>query len=127
MSSEIARGLDILDLETSAFISPDELTTAKTVHDDYLNVQDQPKMVWPASFSPSRAYLDQLARGNGHAADKIASARAGLASAEKLSGQPRKDALAALAKQLHTDTASATDAPKAHKLAFSVGDLAKAP
>jgi hypothetical protein len=81
VSSEIARGLDILDLETSAFISPDELTTAKTVHDDYLNVQDQPKMVW----------------------------------------------LAALAKQLHTDAASATDAPKAHKLAFSVGDLAKAP
>jgi hypothetical protein len=127
VSSEIARGLDILDLETSAFISPNELAAAMTVHYEYLNVQDQPKMVWPASFSLSRAYLDQLSRGNGQSADRIASARAGLSSAEKLSGQARKDALAALAKQLHTDAAAASDAPKAHKLAFSVGDLANAP
>jgi hypothetical protein len=126
VSSEIARGLDILDLEPSGFISENELAAARTVHYDYLNVQDQPKMVWPASFSLSRAYLDQLARTMGQSSDKIASARAGLASAERLSGQARKDALAALAKQLHTDAAAATDAPKAHKLAFSVGDLANA-
>jgi len=127
VSSEIARGLDIFDLQASGFISENELAAAKTVHYDYLNVQDQPKMVWPASFPLSRSYLDQLARGNGQSADKIASARAGLASAEKLSGQARKDALNALAKQLHADAATASDAPKAHKLAFSVGDLANAP
>ena len=125
VSSEISRGLDILDLQPSGFLSKNELDAANTVRYEYLNVQDQPKMVWPASFSLSRAYLDQLERGHGQSADKIASARAGLTAAEKLSGQARKDALAALAKQLHTDAASATDAPKAHKLAFSVGDLAK--
>jgi hypothetical protein len=83
-------------------------------------------MVWPASFSVSRAYLDQLERNNGQTADKIAGARTALANAEKLSGQSRKDALMALATKLHGDAAGASDAPKAHKLAFSVGDLANA-
>ena len=127
VSSEIARGLDIFELLPSAFISQNELDAAKTQHFEYLNVQGQQKMVWPPSFSLSRAYLDQLARTNGQSSDKIAVARASLASAEMLSGQARKEALTALASQLHGDAQGATDAPKAHKLAYSVGDLAKAP
>ncbi len=125
VSSEIARGLDIFELLPSGFISRNELDAAKSVHFDYLNAQGQPKLVWPATFSLSRAYLDQLERNAGLAADKIASTRAALAAAEKLSGQKRMDALTALATQLHTDARSAADAPKAHTLAFSVGDLAK--
>ena len=126
VSSEIHRGLDIFELQPSGFISPDELAAAKSVHFDYLNTQGQPKLVWPASFSLSRAYLDQLARNNGLAADKIASTRAALSSAEQLSGQARKDALSALATQMHGEAQRAADAPKAHKLAFSIGDLATA-
>ena len=34
-------------------------------------------------------------------------------------------ALGKLSTQLHADARSATDAPKAHTLAYSVGDLAK--
>jgi len=127
VSSEIARGLDIFELLPSAFISQNELDAAKTQHFEYLNVQGQQKMVWPPSFSLSRAYLDQLARTNGQSSDKIATARASLASAEMLSGQARREALTALATQLHGDAQGASDAPKAHKLAYSVGDLAKAP
>ncbi len=123
-SSEIGRGFDVFELLPSGLISQNELDAAKTVHYDYLNVQGQQKMVWPPGFSLSRAYLDQLERGKGQAADKIASARAGLAAAEKASGQARKDALTTLATKLHADAAGATDAPRAHKLAFSVGDLA---
>jgi hypothetical protein len=127
VSSEIARGLDVFELMPSGFISQNELDAAKTVHFDYLNAQGQPQFVWPASFSLSRAYLDQLARNNGLPSDKITATRAALTAAEALSGQARKDALSALAKQLHGDAATAaTDAPKAHKLAFSVGDLANA-
>ena len=125
VSSEIARGLDIFELTPSAFISQNEIDAAKTVHYDYLNVQGQQKMIWPASFSLSRAYLDQLERDKGQAPETIASARSGLANAETLSGQARANALAALATQLHGDAQRATDAPKAHKLAYSVGDLAK--
>jgi hypothetical protein len=62
VSSEIARGLDILDLKPSGFISQNEIDAARLVHLDYLNVQGQPKLVWPASFVVARAYLDQLAR-----------------------------------------------------------------
>ncbi|MDB4917989.1 MAG: hypothetical protein JWM95_5633 [Gemmatimonadetes bacterium] len=125
VSSEIGRGLDIFELQPSGFISKNELDAAKTVRFEYLNVQGQQKIVWPPSFSLSRAYLDQLERDKGQSAEKIASARAGLSKAEKLSGKARKDALAALSKELHGDAQAATDAPRAHKLAYSVGDLAK--
>jgi len=124
-SSEISRGLDVFQLTPSAFISQNEIDAARSVHLDYLNVQGQPKLVWPPSFALSRAYLDQLARSNGMAAAKIASVRGELDRAEKLNGQARKDALTALATQLHTDATSATDQAKAHMLATSVGDLAK--
>ena len=124
-SSEIARGLDIYELVPGGLISQNELDAAKTVHFDYLNTQNQPKLVWPPSFALVRAYLDQLERNNGLAADKIAATRTAVAAAEKLSGQAQKDAMAKLATQLHTDARSATDQPKAHKLAFAVGDLGK--
>jgi len=124
-SSEIGRGLDIFELQPSAFITQNELDAARTVHFDHLNVQGQQKMVWPASFSLSRAYVDQLERSKGYAPEKLASIRADLAAAEKLTGQARKDMLAKMATALHTDARSSSDAPKAHTLAFSVGDLAK--
>jgi len=126
VSSEIARGLDILELVPSAFISQNEIDAAKSVHLDYLNVQGQPKLVWPPSFSLPRAYLDQLERSKGLAAPRVAAARAELDRAEKLSGQARKDALTQLATQLHTDAQKAADQAKAHKLAGAVGDLANA-
>jgi hypothetical protein len=124
-SSEISRGLDIFELVPSGLVSANELAAAKTVHFDYVNTQGQPKLVWPPSFALVRAYLDQLERNNGLAADKITATRAAVAAAEKLSGQAQKDALAKLSQQLHTDARSAGDQPKAHKLAFAVGDLAK--
>ena len=124
-SSEEARGLDIFELVPSGLISQNEIDAAKTVHFDYFNTQDQPKFVWPPSFALARAYLDQLERNSGLAADKIASTRAALSAAEKLKGQAQKDALGKLSTQLHTDARSAGDQPKAHKLAFAVGDLAK--
>ena len=69
VSSEIARGLDVFELLPSGLISQNELDAAKTVRFDYLNAQEQRKFVWPASFAKARAYLDQLERDNGLAAD----------------------------------------------------------
>ena len=71
VSSEIARGLDIFELTPSGLLSQNEIDAAKTVHLDYLNTQGQPKLVWPASFALARAYVDQLERNGGLAADKI--------------------------------------------------------
>ncbi len=61
VSSEISRGLDIFELQPSAFISQNELDAAKLIHFDYLNAQDQQQLAWPASFVVARAYVDQLA------------------------------------------------------------------
>ena len=110
------------------------------MHFDYLNVQDQPKLVWPASFVVARAYLDQLARSNGLAPDKLAAARTALARAERLAGQQRRDALTQLATQLNPDSqggpqivvngqpidSRAGDQAKVGALTAAVKDLANA-
>ncbi len=68
VSSEIQRGLDIFELLPSGLITQNEIDAAKTVRFDYLNAQEQRKLVWPPSFAKARAYLDQLERSKGLAA-----------------------------------------------------------
>src|SRR5881396_1764438 len=126
VSSEIARGLDVFALQPSGFISQNEIDAAKLVHFDYLNVQGQQKMAWPASFAVSRAYLDQLARSNGLTPEKVAAVRAALAGAEKLQGPQRRDALTHLATQLTGDAQGAADVAKVRTLAAVVTELAAA-
>ena len=124
VSSEIGRGLDVLELLPSGWLSQNEIDAAKLVHFDYLNVQDQPKLVWPPSFAVARAYVDQLARSSGLAPDKVTAARSALARAERLSGQQRQDALTQLATQLNGDSQGAADQAKVRALAAAVSDLA---
>ena len=126
VSSEISRGLDILELAPSALISQNEIDAAKTVHFDYLNAQGQPKLIWPASFAKSRALLDQLERSNGYPAARITSLRTALTSAEALKGGARSAALSKLATQMHGEANTSSDAPKAHMFAASIGELASA-
>jgi hypothetical protein len=125
VSSEIARGLDIVELKPSAFISQNELDAAKSVHLDYLNAQGQPHFTWPATFSLARAYVDQLERSHGLSAARIASVRQALASAEGATGTQRSSALTQLASSLDGDASGSSDAAKVRLLAGSVRDLAK--
>ena len=125
-SSEITRGLDILALEPSAWLTQNELDAAKLVRLPELNVQDQPQFVWPAAFVVARAYLDQLSRGNGLPANRIAAVRDALGKAERASGGARQSALTQLATQLDGDAASASDAKRVRALAGVVRDLARA-
>ena len=126
VNSEIARGLDILQLTPSEYLTQNEIDAARTVTQDYRNVQGQQQIVWPPSFALARAYLDQLERNDGLAADRIASARQALDAAEAASGQARSEALAALAGELHAAADGAGDADKVHTLATAVEDLAGA-
>ena len=126
VSSEIARGLDIFELLPSGLITQNELDAAKTVKFDYLNAQEQRKLVWPASFAKARAYVDQLERSNGLAAARIGSVRQELDAAEKLSAQPKQAALKKLATQLTADAKAASDQPKARMLADAVRELSAA-
>ena len=126
VSSEIARGLDIYELLPSPLLSANEIAAAKTVKMTYYNTQDQQKFVWPPSFVLARAYLDQLERSNGMAADTIALARKALTTAEGRSGAQRKTALTQLAAQLTAAVPSSTDQEKVRTLATAVTDLANA-
>jgi hypothetical protein len=126
VSSEIARGLDIFELSPSAYLSSNEIAAAKSVHLDYLNVQGQPKFVWPPSFSLAGAYVDQLARSNGLASSRIAAVRQALTSAQSASGAQRRDALTQLAAQLDNDASGAGDPSKVRMLAGALRDLAAA-
>jgi LVIVD repeat len=126
VSSEIARGLDIFELLPSGLISQNELDAAKTVRFEYLNAQEQRRIVWPPTFAKARAYLDQLERSKGLAAPAISSARTQLATAEKLSGQPRQQALKRLATRLSADAKKAADPAKTRLLSTAVSELASA-
>ena len=125
ISSEIARGLDIFELTASPLLSQNEIDAAKLVRFEYLNAQDQQKLVWPASFVVARAYLDQLARSGGMPMARINATRDALTGAERASGQARRDALNQITAQLNADLASSTDQPKVRMLTGVVTDLGK--
>jgi hypothetical protein len=124
VSSEISRGLDIFELVPSGWLSQNEIDAARLVRFDFLNVQDQPKLVWPPSFAVPRAYLDQLARSNGLAEARVTAVRSELARVEKLSAAARKAALTQLATQLDSEATGAADPDKVHALAKAVEELA---
>ena len=123
VSSEIARGLDILELVPSGFISQNEIDAAKSVRLDYFNAQGQPKFVWAPSFAVVRSYVDQLARSNGLSSARVASVRQALQGAERASGGQRRDALTLLATQIEGDVAGSSDSAKVRKLIEAVRDL----
>ncbi len=127
VGSEIARGLDIWELVPSGLISKNEIDAAKTVHLPELNVQGQPKYVWPPSFALARAYADQLERSNGLSADRITAIRQALDAAEKASGTQRHDALTQLSTQVDGDANGAANGAKVKKLADAVRQLSSAP
>jgi hypothetical protein len=124
-SSEIARGLDVFELTPSGFVTRNEIDAAKTVRFEYLNAQEQPKIVWPPSFALARAYLDQLARSNGLASARINATRDALSGAERASGQARRDALNRVVTQLNGDVAGSSDQGKIRMLIAVVTDLGR--
>jgi hypothetical protein len=122
--SDIGRGLDVFALKPSEYLSQNEIDAARQVHVDVSNPSDQQRIVWPASFAVARAYLDQLARGQGLAADKLAAVRGGLDAAEHLDAAAQRSALQKLAKQAEADAKGAPDADRVHWVAATIKDMA---
>jgi hypothetical protein len=121
--SEIARGIDIFRLLPSEYLSQNEIDAASLIQMEELNVQKQPKAIWPASFTVSRAYLDQLNRTKALPADRAAALKSAIDKADK--NKPSKGALDqvdSLAAQLDKDAASASgvDATRMKDLAASL-------
>jgi hypothetical protein len=126
VSSEIARGLDILELVASPHLSQNEIDAAKSVRMDEFNPQGQPRFTWAPSFSVVRSYVDQLERSGGVAASRVASLRSELADAERAAGTARRDALTRLAGQVDGEAAGSQDAARVRALAGALRDLAGA-
>ncbi len=124
VSSEITRGLDILELAPSPLLSQNEIDAAKTVTLDHFNAQSQPRFVWPASFALARAYVDQLERSGALPAARVAAARESLGAAERTRGPERADRLRALAAALSDDGRVSPDGAKVRLLVSAVRELA---
>ena len=125
-SSELSRGLDILELTPSRFLSQNEIDAAKLVRMEEYNPQTQPHITWPAAFPVVRSYLDQLVRNNGLATARTSAIAAALDRAERASGSARRSQLNRLATQLDNDARSATDGARVRAMAAAVRDLARA-
>ena len=125
-SSEMSRGLDVFALKPSGLLTQNEIDAAKLVRLEYLNAQSQPKATWPASFVLARAYLDQLARGNGLSGTRVSAVRGELARAEGLGGAERRTALTTLATLLDADAPGSSDAVRVRKLAAVAREIAGA-
>ncbi|ADW67415.1 LVIVD repeat-containing protein [Granulicella tundricola] len=111
--SEIARGVDVFKLVPSKYITQAEIDAAAQVNLPELNVQNQPKIVWPSTAVTARAYVDQLARDNSLTAAQVSSINAELAKSKSAK-------LKAMAKGLDKDAATAKtpkDAERMHELA----------
>ena len=126
VNSEIARGLDILELVPSEALTQNEIDAANSVELTHLNSQGQPIFEWPATFALARAYLDQLERHGGLSAARIGAIRGELSGAEGMSGSGQAGALRSLADDVSGDAAGAGDAARVRLLADAVRALANA-
>ncbi len=124
-SSEIARGLDVLELLPSRYLTENEIAAAKTARLQYLNVQSQPRYEWPATFALARAYLDQLERSRGLPPDRLESTRRTLDEAEEASTVRRGELLSRLASQLESQAERSSDPAKVRLLRETILELAR--
>ncbi len=123
-SSEIARGLDVLELVPSAYLSENEIEAAKSVVMDHFNPQGQQRFEWPASFALARAYIDQLERSGGLSAERIAAVRRDLLTAEFATREVRREVLLMVGAQLTRDAFTSPEAQKVRTLLDTVYELA---
>ena len=108
-ASEITRGLDVLTLKPSEHLTQHEIDAAKSAQLEVFNPQHQTRIIWPATFTVARAYLDQLKRGNGMPANEIARVSRELDKLEKISAASTLNrGLSSLAESLGKAKASDT-------------------
>ena len=123
-SSEMARGLDILELVPGPMLSTNEIAAAKLVRWSEFNPQSQPKIVWPAAFPVVRSYLDQLVRNEGLAPARTTAIGRALDAAEKQRGAARRTALTTLASAVSLDSETAKDTAKVRMMSMAIRELA---
>jgi len=115
-ASEIARGLDILELTPSELLTQNEIDAAKTVQVAELNVQNQQKIVWPNKLVVGKAYLDQLERSQALPADQITAMRDAIKTAESSDLNTGRAKLQSFARSLKASAGTAQNATDAKRM-----------
>ena len=129
--TEIVRGLDVLSLIPSEYLSANEIAAAALADQgDAFNPQQQFRVSWPAEPVVARAYLDQLERGKELSASFVADLVATLDRATvQLAGGVRDKELAAklrsLAKALGEDSGNAITKQRRAALAGTLSGIAE--
>ena len=124
-SSEMARGLDILELLPTDQLSANELAAAKLVTMTEYNPQSQPMIEWPAGFPVVRSYLDQLVRTGGLPRERTTVIANTLTQAERESRAARRATLDRLAGQVDADVSGARDGARVRAMAAAIRALAR--
>jgi hypothetical protein len=105
--SEIARGLDVLELTPSEHLTANELEAARQARFENrfgeFNPQHQPRITWPASVAVARAHLDQLRRAGAIDGREEAEIESMLAGFDELDEASKADALGELTAALHIE------------------------
>ena len=114
--SEIARGVDVFKLVPNKFITQNEIDAANQVHFDELNVQNQPKITWPANFVTAKAYIDQLARSNALDTKQLAALNETIAKAGSSPKSKDVAKLHAMAQSLDKDAGAAKTPADANRM-----------
>ena len=130
--TEIARGLDVLKLLPSKYLSQSEIDAASLVSPDVVNVQQQRRIDWPASPVIARAYLDQLGRSDAIPSERAEALTVALELADQIlasgtsDGAGTSDQFDAFATDLERDSvaASGRDQARLHSLAQTVKGIA---
>ncbi len=110
--TEIARGLDVLRLTESEYLSQSEIEAASLVSPAVFNAQQQRRVEWPASPVVARAYLDQLGRTEALSPERAEALTSVLERADRSLGGgtgdgQAADELDALAAELDAESAQA--------------------
>src|SRR5687768_10295321 len=120
-ASEIVRGLDVLKLTPTKFLTQNEIDAAEAVRVAALNVQSQERIEWPRTLVVAKAYVDQLERSQVLPADQITAVRKAIQNAESSNMKQQELAkLKSLAPSLEKSAAStknATDSTRLQALA----------
>lgn len=131
--TEIARGLDVLSLSPSDYLSANEIAAASyQAPDVVVNAQQQKRYEWPMVPVVALAYIDQLSRSELLATEQEAEMREILGNMEALLASNGKDPLGAarldgIASNLRSEGAARTgiSAKRFEELASSIESLAE--
>jgi hypothetical protein len=118
-SSEIARGLDVLELSPTENLTQNEIDAAKSVRVGELNVQNQQPIVWPKSLTVAKAYVDQLERSKGLSSVELTDLRQALDKKDKKK-------LKSLAASLEKNSSSAKSSSDAWRMT-ALAEILKKP